>query len=140
MSLFKNIFYPFEGYWKDDALLKLIPKGPRRSPIIHAGYYCRYRIINDLYRRVLAGGFNQVVVLGAGSDTTYWRLEIFKRPEIKWFEIDFPKNLEFKSKCLKNSEQECHNYVPVPGDLRNMEAVHESLVDKDWVFNFNKLY
>jgi len=46
-----------QGYWKDDALLKLIPKGPRRSPIIHAGYYCRYRIINDLYRRVLAGWF-----------------------------------------------------------------------------------
>ena len=122
-----------QGYWKDDALLKLIPKGPRRSPIIHAGYYCRYRIVNDLYHRILNAGFDQVVVLGAGSDTTYWRLEVFNKPHIKWFEIDFPKNLEFKWKCLENTDRKCENYFPVPGDLRNMDSVHESLIKKGGV-------
>lgn len=117
------------NYWKDDALLALIHKGPRRSPIIHAGYYVRYNLISAIIRKVLKNNFEQVLVLGAGSDTSFWRLNIAKNyPSIKWFEIDFPKNLEFKSTCMESIYGKSDNYFPVPADLRHLEQVHTSLV------------
>ena len=117
-------------YWSDLALEDLIPRGPRRSPIIHAGYFCRFKVISEIFEKVLAGGFAQVVVLGAGSDTAFWRLRIGEEhPHINWFEIDFPKNLEFKSeKMEKTSHGQFANYFPVPGDLRETAIIENALV------------
>ena len=115
-------------YWSDDALLKLIPKGPRRSPIIHAGYNVRYKLISSILHAILGNEFEQVIVLGAGSDTSFWRLNISKLyPALKWFEIDFPNNLKFKSREMESLYGQSDNYFPVPGDLRHMDQVYASL-------------
>ena len=43
---------------------------------------------------------------------------------IKWFEIDFPNNLEYKCNLLEKR----NNYFAVPGDLRDMKIVENSLI------------
>ena len=64
-------------------------------------------------------------------DTSFWRLEIFKKQDIKWFEIDFSKKIENKLAILGNSEY----FYSVYGDLRNIDDVHETLTDKGLDFN-----
>ena len=71
----------------------------------------------------------QFLILGAGSDTIYWRLNLGKkRPDIKWFEIDFEKNLNYKQSVLEKEYGKSEGYVPVPADLRNIPEMEKKLV------------
>jgi len=125
------------GYWDDQALVKCIPKGPRRSPLVHAVYYMRHRLVDTVLREVIERStFTQMLILGAGTDTSFWRLEMAtKAPHIKWFEIDFPHNLEAKQKLLDQNYGKADNYHPVPSDLRNMNQVGENLAKNGFDFN-----
>ena len=89
------------GYWSDEvfytfekknflififikALLKCIPKGPRRSPIIHAMYYMRHMLVDTvLNEMIISKKVNQFLILGAGTDTSFWRLNMIKHSHIK---------------------------------------------------------
>jgi hypothetical protein len=53
-----------QNYWNDDFLLKIIKKSPRRSPIIHSGYYVRHQVISYILEKVIESDFEQVIVLG----------------------------------------------------------------------------
>ena len=90
--------------------------GPRRSPLIHAMYFMRYHTINTILDHLLSK-FNQFLILGAGTDTSFWRLNIAKKPEIKWFEIDFPENLEMKRNLMEKHYGVASNYIP--GKIQN---------------------
>ena len=75
------------GYWRDPYLEAMLP-GPstslgreaRKAPEIHLGYFTRVHGIWALIDRVvslcLQSDCNyQVINLGAGYDTLYWRLK-----------------------------------------------------------------
>ena len=53
--------------------------------------------------------FPQFLILGAGTDTSFWRLAI-NDTKIKWFEIDFPHNLEMKRNLLYKEYGRSENY------------------------------
>lgn len=53
-----------------------------------------------------------------------------KRPGIKWFEIDFEKNLNYKQSVLEKEYGKSEEYVPVPADLRNIPEMEKKLIDK----------
>ena len=59
----------------------------------------------------------------------YWRLNLGKeREDIKWFEIDFEKNLNYKSSVLEKAYGKSNGYFPVPADLRNIPEMEKKLV------------
>lgn len=75
------------GYLSDPYLVPLVPKArlvPARAPLMNVGTYVRETAIDTLVDRWLdlMGGAGeegvQVVCLGAGSDTRFWRLMVGK--------------------------------------------------------------
>ena len=97
----------------------------------------RHRLVDTVLREVIERStFTQMLILGAGTDTSFWRLEMAtKAPHIKWFEIDFPHNLEAKQKLLDQNYGKADNYHPVPSDLRNMNQVGENLAKNGFDFD-----
>ncbi|ETV95291.1 hypothetical protein H310_11192 [Aphanomyces invadans] len=100
------------GYW-DDAFAGRFAKPNRKMPIINRGYYARVRSIEVLVHRFLAATApassvnsestpplshtRQIVVLGAGQDSMYFRLKTRNDVEgtalllrTLYVEVDFP--------------------------------------------------
>lgn len=71
-------------YLQDPFIKHLVPRAhlhPPRPPLINIGTYVRSTAIDDLIEQWLvlsdrAGQRCQVVSLGAGSDTRFWRLAV----------------------------------------------------------------
>lgn len=65
------------GYWEDPYVKSFVQEATRRSPLINRGYYARVkavRIAVDSFLARTKGQSPQIVSLGAGYDTLYWRL------------------------------------------------------------------
>ncbi|CEG39655.1 leucine carboxyl [Plasmopara halstedii] len=81
------------GYYVDPFIQFFVKAPSRRMPIINRGYYARVAVIETLVRKFLATEQpkKQVVILGAGLDTMFFRL---KSTEVlancEYFELDFP--------------------------------------------------
>ena len=76
----------------------------------------RHHVINTILSHALsqnqtAGRFSQFLILGAGTDTSFWRLNI-NSTKIKWFEIDFPQNLKIKQVLMEKNFGPSKNYIP----------------------------
>jgi methyltransferase (TIGR00027 family) len=66
----------------------------RRMPGSLGGILCRTRYIDDILRRSLEEGLDQVVILGAGFDSRAYR--IAGMDQIRVFEVDLPGTREAK--------------------------------------------
>jgi tRNA wybutosine-synthesizing protein 4 len=71
------------GYFDDRFIALMVPKGRRRSPVINRGYFSRVAGIEEVIKQFLgivrgAGGaaVPQIVSLGAGLDTTFFKLRV----------------------------------------------------------------
>ena len=82
------------GYYEDNFVHPFVPRStadrararrePRRSPLINRGYYARFRALESIILDFLRCGGGpcrpkQVVSLGAGNDTTFFRLAEMER-------------------------------------------------------------
>ena len=81
------------GYWSDPFLPHMAKPSSRdrRAPEIHLGYYARVagvRLLVDKFFEACDTAV-QVINLGAGFDTTFWRLLEEGRPVKNFVEIDF---------------------------------------------------
>ena len=81
------------GYWSDPFLKHMAKPSSmdRRAPEIHLGYYARVagvRLLVDKFFEACDTSV-QVINLGAGFDTTFWRLLEEGRPVKNFIEIDF---------------------------------------------------
>lgn len=86
-------FATSKGYWKDPYIQYFARSvGERKAPEINRGYYARVQGVNHLLDAFLrkAEGNCQVINLGAGLDTTFWRLKDGNLLPQKFFEVDFP--------------------------------------------------
>ncbi|XP_030630060.1 leucine carboxyl methyltransferase 1 [Chanos chanos] len=86
-------FATSKAYWKDPYIQYFVRQiGERKAPEINRGYYARVHGMNHLLDAFLkkTGCDCQVVNLGAGLDTTFWRLKDEKNLPRKFFEVDFP--------------------------------------------------
>ena len=72
----------------------------RRMPGSLGGILCRTRYIDDVLQRSLAGGLDQVVILGAGFDTRAYRIPGMDR--VRVFEVDLPGACEAKQSRLES--------------------------------------
>jgi O-methyltransferase involved in polyketide biosynthesis len=76
----------------DDCLCAFVRKPSRRSPLINRGYYARVAAVQTLVSQFLdhvKGNKAQIVSLGAGFDTTYFRMK-----------NAFPKHLNIRCKKI----------------------------------------
>lgn len=83
---------------------------PRRYPIINRGTYVRTTAIDNLVKRFLQTEptqKKQIISLGAGSDTRFWRLwtnYAHDSPsELDYHELDFPPNAAQKRTSTRHS-------------------------------------
>jgi hypothetical protein len=75
------------GYMEDDCIHYFVKTddihGPRKSPIIHRGTYARCKSIDNIVEwfinRKTSHGRKQIISLGAGFDTRYFRFKVSKK-------------------------------------------------------------
>ncbi|KAL5638261.1 hypothetical protein ACGC1H_005076 [Rhizoctonia solani] len=103
-----------QGYLTDPYLTPLVPRArfvPTRAPLMNVGTYVRSTAIDMLVESWLnlAGPETekrQVVSLGAGSDTRYWRLmdKGFAKRIASYVELDFAENTSRKAKAVVQTQ------------------------------------
>lgn len=99
------------GYLDDRYARSFIPQGkqvPRRYPIINRGTYVRTTAIDTLVQRFLRHepqARKQIISLGAGSDTRYFRLCANLEVSVVYHELDFPQNIEAKKTAISRSDE-----------------------------------
>ncbi|XP_015681052.1 leucine carboxyl methyltransferase 1 [Protobothrops mucrosquamatus] len=81
------------GYWNDPYIEYFVshPK-ERKAPEISRGYYARVQGVGRLLKAFLEKTKCncQIINLGAGMDTLFWKLKDENLLPLKYFEVDFP--------------------------------------------------
>ena len=104
-----------------------VPASVRRSPLINRGYYSRVAALDKLIIQFLntakaQGHKAQIVSLGAGFDTTYWRLKAHQGIACHYYvEIDFSSSVSQKLQIIENA--------PVLTDILNAPNPNENFSD-----------
>ncbi len=136
-----------EAGYLDDPFAKYFVsgEGQKRFPIINRGTYVRTKVIDNLVDEFLSKNpaqKKQIISLGAGSDTRFFRLMsrrpvshgrgIPQRPNVIYHEIDFQANTTQKLRSIKELGELCvHVGTPVtffhstnPSELYNDDTLH----------------
>jgi len=96
------------GYYDDVFLHYFVSKLSRRAPLIHRGYYIRAVAFNRIIKNFLKqhnGSRKQIISLGCGFDSTYFRLKANDKLEKTiFYEIDYPHLVKRKRLLIENSE------------------------------------
>lgn len=103
------------GYVHDAFAALLVPGAPRRAPLIHRGYYVRARAVQHCVRAFLeqtcaacGAPRSQILSLGAGSDSLYFRLKTAGL--LTWaavWEVDFPDVARRKAERIQDTPELC---------------------------------
>ncbi|KAK1793890.1 hypothetical protein P4O66_010810, partial [Electrophorus voltai] len=144
-------FATSQGYWTDPYIQYFVRQmGERKAPEINRGYYARVQGMSHLLDAFLKRTQCdcQVVNLGAGLDTTFWRLKAENTLPKKYFEVDFPMIVARKIHHIKTKPPlskpliethsadslllDGHNldsdrYCIIGADLRDISSLEEKL-------------
>jgi methyltransferase (TIGR00027 family) len=96
--------------------------GDRQCTGVWGGLLCRIRYMDDALSDALREGLDQVVILGAGSDTRALRIPGIDKVHV--FEVDHPAPQAWKKKCLKKmlGTLPSHiTFVPMDFDRQSLE-------------------
>ncbi|GMT03253.1 hypothetical protein PENTCL1PPCAC_25427 [Pristionchus entomophagus] len=85
------------GYWKDEFLVRFVSmssddgRAVHRDPEISLGYWARITIIRHYVDRFLAqaGDRAQIISIGSGFDTLFWRIKSEGAKFARFVEVDF---------------------------------------------------
>uniref|UniRef100_A0A7G3A8T4 Leucine carboxyl methyltransferase 1 n=1 Tax=Lutzomyia longipalpis TaxID=7200 RepID=A0A7G3A8T4_LUTLO len=111
------------GYWQDDYLSFFI-KNPaeRKAPEINRGYFARVRGVEICIEKFLhktSGSACQIINLGCGFDTLYWRLRESGYQIANFIELDFPTVTAKKCYAIKRNKRLLEKiHVPDDGEVR----------------------
>lgn len=140
------------GYWQDKYITHFIRPTERRTPEINRGYYARVKGVETFIYQFLkkAGDNAQIINLGCGFDTLYWRLKDSSAKVCNFVELDFPSVTARKCYTIKRNKQlleriheqdgeiklsptDLHagNYHLMGVDLRNITEVENKLHQAD---------
>ncbi|XP_046943815.1 leucine carboxyl methyltransferase 1-like isoform X2 [Lynx rufus] len=93
------------GYWHDPYIQHLVRLSKeRKAPEINRGYFARVHGVSQLIKAFLQKTecHCQILNLGAGMDTTFWRLKDEDLLPSKYFEVDFPMIVTRKLHSIKH--------------------------------------
>ncbi|KAI0036129.1 leucine carboxyl methyltransferase [Vararia minispora EC-137] len=103
-----------KGYLVDPFIIHFVPRAhlqPPRPPLINIGTYIRGTGLDELVESFIGlatgqGKKAQIVSLGAGSDTRFWRLHAGTSREhlACYIELDFPENTTRKAMAVRKSK------------------------------------
>ncbi|GAB1601190.1 tRNA wybutosine-synthesizing protein 4-like [Argonauta hians] len=99
------------GYFQDKFLQYFVAKHSRRTPLIHRGYYIRSFAIDHILKLFLAAskeisGKRQIISLGAGFDTAYFRLKSQGLLEnCVFYEVDFLDVVKRKANSIRQVKE-----------------------------------
>uniref|UniRef100_A0A8C4QQS5 tRNA wybutosine-synthesizing protein 4 n=2 Tax=Eptatretus burgeri TaxID=7764 RepID=A0A8C4QQS5_EPTBU len=96
------------GYFPDSFVQYFAGKACRRAPLINRGYYVRSKAVDAVIRSFLAvtedKSPRQILSLGAGFDSTYFRLKAEGLLSgVTMFEVDFPAVIRRKLELVAGS-------------------------------------
>ncbi|XP_056153411.1 LOW QUALITY PROTEIN: leucine carboxyl methyltransferase 1 [Lampris incognitus] len=144
-------FATSKGYWKDPYVQHFVRSvGGTEGSGINRGYYALVRGVNHLLDAFIQKTECdcQIINLGAGLDTTFWRLKDENRLPRKYFEVDFPTvvarkihNIKTKpplskpiiethstdSLLLDGHSLDSDRYCVIGADLRDISNLDEKL-------------
>ncbi|XP_076997606.1 leucine carboxyl methyltransferase 1 isoform X2 [Tamandua tetradactyla] len=139
------------GYWHDPYIQHFVRLSKeRKAPEINRGYFARVHGVSQLIKAFLRRTECQcqILNLGAGMDTTFWKLKDENLLPSKYFEVDFPMivtrklhNIKFKPPLSKpilelHSEDtfqmdgqmlDSKRYAIIGADLRDLSELEEKL-------------
>ncbi|KAE8579069.1 hypothetical protein XENTR_v10023891 [Xenopus tropicalis] len=128
------------GYWKDPYIQYFVRQAKeRKAPEINRGYYARVQGVHLLLKAFLRKTECncQIINLGAGLDTTFWRLKDENLLPKKYFEVDFPaivarKLYNIKSKPpLSKPIMETHSGESLLLDAHSLDSARYSIIGAD---------
>ncbi|XP_066199386.1 tRNA wybutosine-synthesizing protein 4 [Saccopteryx leptura] len=103
------------GYVHDTFASLLVPGTVRRAPLIHRGYYVRARAVGHCIHSFLertcgvpSARRAQILSLGAGSDSLYFRLK--SAGHLAWaavWEVDYPNVARRKAERIRDTPELC---------------------------------
>ena len=122
------------GYLDDPFASSFFPPGeevPKRYPIINRGTYVRTNSIDHLASRFLQTEpkrKKQIVSLGAGSDTRFfrfWTNSLFRDCGVEYHELDFEVNVNQKRAMIRNSPHlsQCIDRAEKTGTFYRLHAL-----------------
>jgi methyltransferase (TIGR00027 family) len=85
---------PYAPYYSGVVGAKMVAAMARINPSIRKGIVLRARYFDDYSRQCLNDGYEQVVLLGAGYDSRYLRMEEFRTAQV--FELDLQSTQSIK--------------------------------------------
>lgn len=149
------------GYWKDDFLGYFVRSPERKAPEINRGYFARVKGIEMCIEKFFkkTGDKCQIINLGCGFDTLYWRLREMGHMITNFVELDFPTVTARKCYQIKRNKillEKIHvedgevrlsptdlhssNYHIVGVDLRNIDEVALKLQQSEIDFNVPTIF
>jgi methyltransferase (TIGR00027 family) len=85
---------------------------------LRASLVIRSRLASDIWTDAISSGATQYVILGAGLDTSAYRIPL--DPNVRIFEVDLPATQAWKRHCLKEAGvEEPPNITFVPVDFES---------------------
>ncbi|XP_008572238.1 PREDICTED: tRNA wybutosine-synthesizing protein 4 [Galeopterus variegatus] len=131
------------GYVQDAFTALLVPRTARRAPLVHRGYYVRARAIRHCVRAFLGRTCAlpdvprpQILSLGAGSDSLYFRLKTvgcLARAAV--WEVDFPDVARRKAERIGETPELCSLTGPFqkgdPGSALCFESLDYRILGLD---------
>ncbi|XP_022249699.1 tRNA wybutosine-synthesizing protein 4-like isoform X2 [Limulus polyphemus] len=106
-SIISKFSMASRGYFCDKFLKFFAAKHQHRSPLINRGYYIRAKAMERMFHQFFQTVFGfpdiQIISLGAGFDTSYFRLESEKfLCGTKFIEVDFEGVITRKMTCINS--------------------------------------
>ncbi|XP_063225579.1 leucine carboxyl methyltransferase 1 isoform X2 [Bacillus rossius redtenbacheri] len=94
------------GYWEDPYVSYFIRSPTRKPPEINRGYYARVKGVESLINKFIkkVGNNCQIINLGAGFDTLFWRLQDTGHSVANFIELDFPAVTSKKCICIQKNK------------------------------------
>ncbi|KAI8437885.1 hypothetical protein MSG28_010567 [Choristoneura fumiferana] len=95
------------GYWADPYVRLFARRAERRAPEINRGYYARVRAVEMFIHQFLerCDSKCQIINLGCGFDTLFWRLRDVTQAVGNFIELDFPTVTAKKCQIIKRNKQ-----------------------------------
>ncbi|XP_064083636.1 leucine carboxyl methyltransferase 1-like [Macrobrachium nipponense] len=149
------------GYWPDRFISYFVRSTERKAPEINRGYFARavaIKILVDKFVEV-TGGNCQIVNIGAGFDTLYWRLNEEGKSIKGFVELDFPGVTSRKCHYIQRTKPllqavsdedydvklnrnnlHGHTYKLTGVDLRNLTEVEAKIKESDLDYSIPTLF